>query len=397
MYISSLLIENFGSKNFILFAAITALPMYLPFADLGLGVSWINNVVAQDNGDNQSVRRFSESYFTILFLLFGLVCILNAGLIYVGFWDLIFPNSDIENINILCSIIICGTFLAAPFALCFRKFQFENKLSHTLLIQGAIPIISASLITLSVRVNLSFEYMLVIPLISYLVTTFIAFNISRMNRYVRFVNLNEALRIAKGSFITGTWSVILIVLTVLTFQVPRIILFYEDVEDIALLYSFALMLVLPAMSLFSVLASASSVEYLRIKKDFAFATFRKVQFRSLFYPVLLVSLGVILVGFFVETLNLTFLDFSNTLILIPFLLLCCMSQFVFVIQSREHEIRRNTFYLGLVLVSEILAIKLNIATSFRCLVLIILLPLWLLLTAKLWYRLGQNNISGSIY
>jgi hypothetical protein len=384
MMICDIIIDSFGVAKFNYFAALTALPMFLPFADLGLGVAWLNKISVSKQKKDEALHKYTNSFFGFLTFSFLLSSLFISAISISGFWERILKISDIQNLSLYCALIICSTFLATPFALSFKKLQFENRIISILIIQGTIPVITLCLIKLFLLLNFRFEINLLVPSFSYLFTTIVAFWISGMNQFVRITSWKFSLSIVKDSLGTGLWSIALGFLTVLILQVPRLNLINMQQMELALKYSFSLMLIIPAMSLFSVLGSTKVVEYLRSEGFVLPTNYRLNLIKSLLQPSILIFFGSLFVSIVSQLLDFKFLSIFEVLTLLPVLLFTCIAQFAFVIQTPISNLRRNSFLLFAALFYEVIILNLAAIDRFADLVFLVLLPVWSVLTFKAW-------------
>lgn len=384
MLICHVIIEEYGVFEFNYYAALTALPMFLPFADFGLGIAWLNRISVSKHHQDQAFEKYTSAFFTFLSISFLFSSILISAVSIAGFWGMIFKNSNVDNLGLYCTLIVVSTFLATPFALSFKKLQFENRVLSILIIQGAMPLVSLCLIKLIILLSLPFEFSFLIPSFSYLFTTLIAFWYSRMNRIVRYRSWLLSIKIVRDSLGIGVWSIALGLFTVLILQVPRLILINVDKIDLALRYSFSLMIILPAMSLFSVLGSTKVVGYLRQDSTVPIHNYRLNQIKSLVQPSILITSGSLFVSIASQYLGFRFLSVVEVLILMPVLLSCCITQFALVVQTPILNLRHNSFLLLLALTFEIVALSFLGITKFLDLVILILFPVWFTLTFKSW-------------
>jgi len=390
MIICNIIIDSYGVEKFNYYAALTALPMFLPFADLGLGVAWLNRISVSKQKKDEAIQKYTNSFFSFLTFSFLLSSLLIFAISVSGFWGLILKISDVQNLSLYCGLIVCSTFLATPFALSFKKLQFENRIITILIIQGTIPIITLSLIKFFQLLDFRFEFNLLVPSFSYLFTTIIAFWISGLNQTVRIKAWKFSMSIIKSSLGTGLWSIALGFVTVLILQVPRLNLINMRQTELALKYSFSLMLIIPAMSLFSVLGSTKVVEYLRNEGLFLPYNYKFNLIKSLFQPTILIIFGSLLVSIVSQHLQFRFLSVFEVLILLPVLFFCCISQFAFVIQTPIMNLRRNSFLLFVALLYEVIILNFFSIGSFVNLVFWVLLPVWSVLTFKAWKNFNYN-------
>lgn len=399
MSIASQIISKQGVSEYAYFAAITALPMFLPFADLGLGTALLSKFATISDKTGREISLLSGAFFKVLTVLFLVVALAMVPLSYFHFWEFIFPSNGTESRDLYCSCIVAGTFLATPFSLAFRKLQYQNRILSIVAIQGFIPVISWALISAIFYLGLSSQVCVLCPMVAYLVTSLFSFHFSRIYRELQFTKITTSLRLSRDSFHLGFWSISLMITGVGVSQLPRVLLLWRDKTDIATCYSFILMVLTPAMSLFSVLASAKVVDFLRLVSINEIREFMKHQTGKLILPLILISSGNLFIPVVAWKFGFAFLSFNQSLSIIPIIILSSLTQFNLSVQISKYLLRRNTIICIMVLFVEIIIFfQVDPKTYFNFLFFVIF-PAWLSLTIltfrnyvsiKTWI---QNEIS----
>lgn len=394
--IASQIISKQGPSEYAYYAAITAIPMFLPFADLGLGTALLNKLATKPDKAGRDIELLSGAFFKVLNVLFLIVALAMIPLSYFHFWEFVYPGYSEASRNFYCSCIVAGTFLATPYSLAFRKLQYQKRILAIVTIQGFIPVISWALITAIFCLGFPSQLCTLCPTIAYLVTSIFAFFFSRIYRDFQFSTITASLRLSRNSFNLGLWSIALMIAAVGVLQLPRVLLLRTDRTDIALSYSFILMVLTPAMSLFSVLASAKVVDFLRIISYMEMLEFIKYQTYRLALPLFLMSAGSLFIPVVALKFGFSYLSFNHAFLILPIIIVASLTQFNLSIQTSKYFLKRNTINCTLILFFEISMFILRIPEEFFSFLYLVIFPAWILLTF-LTFRNYTSNKHGIYY
>jgi hypothetical protein len=263
--IATIILENFGNQGYAYYVIITSLPALVPFADLGLGSNLFNFFADKFEG------RIKQNIVLEVFLL---SCLISSLTIFGSILTVVliaeFTNllSGFQKQDLYLGVgIVSITFIGVPFSLAAKKMFAEKRITSVFLIQGLIPPITASLTyILSVYQKAPLEILVFIPIVTYLFTTLLIFQVSGMVRDFVGTNLDSFQKSALTSLTLGKWALVVTTVTALVWQVPKysIQLFGTSQEMID--YSLMSLFLIPGLSLVAVSATWQSTDIRRRDK-----------------------------------------------------------------------------------------------------------------------------------
>jgi len=171
LIIAGIICEEFGEYYFGLWATFSSIATLLAFLDLSIP-QLLFNFLTSNKGAHTSVEESkfvrNVQFFLFLLSLFSSACLLL--LFRFGGFKYIVPGlTHIEQINLAFSVLM--VLFALPFTIGSRILQFQKKFQLVIFYQGLIPLLNLMGISLILVSNLDKSATLLLPSLSYLITT----------------------------------------------------------------------------------------------------------------------------------------------------------------------------------------------------------------------------------
>ena len=366
---TKILLENYGIHIYATFATITAIPMLLPFADMGLGQLVYNHFILEKDKYERKVL-YARVFFatTTVTIVLGLLLIF-AYVFFTVFWKK--QNSYWE----IILLIIFITFASVPFALTYRIFQAENKMHIVVPIQSIIPVsICLSLMTISHFKASYTRFILLIPSISYFLITFATFYFSQSYKLIskqkfRFFNLT------RNELSTGWLSIGCLVSSILLLQIPRIILTNHSQFSVVAGYSLVLLILLPVTSIISVMISPSATEIIENdSKLYRLSIFWRF-IKKLILALITLTLGILSIPLIAPHFQILFMNYEVTIAALVLWISSIPWQIAFYITTTGVFLIRQFKILTSTLLVEIIILQLIHPENISELIYLILVPM----------------------
>ena len=363
-----ILLENYGMNIYATFATITAIPMLLPFADMGLGQVVYNNFIREKNITKRK-ELFARVFFatTTITLVLGLLLILAETLI-----SILWKKQD-SYIEIIFQIIFI-TFASVPFSLTYRILQAEKKLHNVLLVQSIIPVLICFLIIIVSYFRESYsKFFLIIPSASYFFITLVTFLTFKSYRLISKQKF-KFFDISKKERSTGWLSIGCLVSSILLLQLPRIILTNHLQFTVVAKYSLVLLVLLPVTSIVSVMISPAATEIIESNFKLHRISIFWTVLKKLVIAVLALSLGILIIPLISPHFQIPFMNYEVSIATLVLLISSIPWQVAIYIATTGVYLKRQFKILSLTVMVEIISLKLLSPDNLSELIYFISLP-----------------------
>jgi O-antigen/teichoic acid export membrane protein len=241
-----IILNRAGVGGYGAIATVAALPMLLPFADLGVGAAIVNATSDYgQHGDRTKLLDTSAAGVRLLAAAGSFVIALDVCLLAFGAWPHLLGggSSAVPGLDVAAAAVIAGFGLALPSSVGYRMLQGQGRTDLTSLFQIAVPLISTIGIVGFDLANLPIAFFAVCAtgascIVSY---TAMLFGIRRLGLTPRVIILHHVSVHGTYSRVTRLGSSAFVVTLGLAaaFQADRLILSHRSTSGQLAIYSIA--------------------------------------------------------------------------------------------------------------------------------------------------------------
>lgn len=280
--------DSYGVEAYAVFTLVANLPFLLPVADLGLGAAVTNAAAALPLKTHEYVATRRKAQRALLTTGTG-IALVSLGLGALQAWPTILnlKQDPATNWGAACALILFGA--ALPGALGARELLGRKRNAVVVLVQGSTSVISLGAVLLCTVVSASVGYALALSILGLFITNWACWFIARFDRAC-----SQARSLVKQSqkplLTVAIWDTAIPMMIVslalpITFQSARLILSYVSTLNEIAVYSAAMMVYLPTVSVIMVAGRS-------LWADFAAARAQGAPILRLYYGSSLLSVAL---------------------------------------------------------------------------------------------------------